>query len=67
MRHFWGKAVNILYLNQIYILHLMTFDPCFDPLNGKILPGNTPSHIRHIKILQKMYVNRFSPKMPHAA
>ena len=50
--------------------HIFTLDdlwPLFWPLNGKISLGNTPSHIQHIKIHQKMYVNCFSPKMPHAA
>ena len=43
----------------------MTFDPYFDPLSGKLSLGNTPSRIQHIEIIQKKYVNCFSPKMPH--
>jgi len=46
-------------------LHLMTFDHYFDPLNGKISLGNTPSRIQHLEIIQKKYVICFSPKMPH--
>ena len=57
------KDVQFLWKNVF--LHSMTFDPYFDPLNGKISLGNTPSPIQHIEMIQKKYVNCFSPKMPH--
>ena len=51
---------------KIIFLHLMTFDPYFDPLNGKILQIHNPSRFQHLKLLQKKLVNCFSSKMPHA-
>jgi len=55
MYSFWEK--HIFALGDLW--------PLFWSLNGKISLDNTPSQIQHIKIHQKMYVNCFSPKMPH--
>ena len=40
----------------------MTFDPYFDPLNGKISLGNTPSRIQHIEMIQKSMLTAFTQK-----
>ena len=43
-------------------LHLMTYDPYFDPLNGNISLGNTPSRIQHIEMIQNSMLTAFPQK-----